>query len=74
MLGHKMTGHGAYRGEGYKWLLIQLELKLAVAGDCIHSYVGHTQRHELRGRSNLFISTDYVDFVCTRPPRSSRLR
>ncbi|ETV97974.1 hypothetical protein H310_09279 [Aphanomyces invadans] len=67
MQSHKMTGHGAFRGDAYKWLLLQLELKLSIAQDCIHSYIGHSQRHDLRGRPNLFVASDYVDLVCSRP-------
>ncbi|RHY94935.1 hypothetical protein DYB37_001802 [Aphanomyces astaci] len=61
-----MTGHGVFRGDAYRWLLVQLELKVSVAQDCIHSYVGHSQRLDLRGHPHLFIAADYVDFVCSR--------
>ncbi|ETV97970.1 hypothetical protein, variant 1 [Aphanomyces invadans] len=59
---HCMTGHGAFRGNTYEFLLRQLLSKTTVALDCIRSYVGAS----VSDNPQIFINTDYVDFVSNR--------
>ncbi|RHY94936.1 hypothetical protein DYB37_001803 [Aphanomyces astaci] len=59
---HSMTGHGAFRGDTYEFLLRQLQPKLALAVHCIHSYVDD----KVSDQPHLFVAPDYVDYVCHR--------